>query len=137
MKTPSCPARVILFVAALVIGFQPSTGQWTQWQSGTSSYLNGVSFLDSSRGLIVGGGGTIRRTTDAGVSWIPCVGGTGELLKVAFADSLNAVAVGWTGTLLRTANGGETWSQEFSGTTEHLHDVAFFDSVRGLIVGTG
>ena len=42
---------------------------WTSQSSGTTNYLNGVSFTDANTGTVVGDNGTILRTTNGGTNW--------------------------------------------------------------------
>ena len=42
---------------------------WTRQASGTTDFLNSVSFTDANTGTAVGRSGVILRTTDGGVTW--------------------------------------------------------------------
>ena len=53
---------------------------WTPQSSGTTNFLNGVSFVDANTGTAVGGEGTILRTTDGGDTWTPQSSGTTNAL---------------------------------------------------------
>jgi len=98
--------------------------------------LNGVYFLDSLKGFVVGDSGTLLRTTDGGEHWTKIeTGTTKDLMDVQFADSLHGIAVGWYGMILSTVNGGETWTVETSGTDAHLFDVAYPDISHAWATG--
>src|SRR6266404_9696217 len=76
-------------------------GQWHQATSFTTNNLNGVYF--AGWGFAVGESGTIVKTTDDGVVWLPLVSGTTNTLHdVYFFDLLHGVAVGDQGLILRT-----------------------------------
>jgi hypothetical protein len=83
---------------------------WTRQSSGTTSYLSGVSFSDVQSGVIVGGDGTILRTSNGGATWTGQASGTtSSLISVSFTDRSMGTAVGAGGTILRTTTGGTTW----------------------------
>ena len=44
---------------------------WERQQSNTTNFLDGVFFLDTSEGWVVGGGGVVLHTTDGGQNWRP------------------------------------------------------------------
>jgi photosystem II stability/assembly factor-like uncharacterized protein len=76
--------------------------------SGTTSFLQGVSFADANNGIAVGSFDTILRTTDGGATWVTQDSGTTfvSFLGVSFTDANNATVVGEDGTILRTTEGG-------------------------------
>lgn len=99
----------------------------------TTNDLHDVAFVafPHDLGLCVGAGGTILRTTDAGVTWTPQNSGTtADLYAVTLVSSRAAYAAGANGVLLRTTDGGETWVSVNSGTTNALH-------AAGVSLGTG
>jgi photosystem II stability/assembly factor-like uncharacterized protein len=115
---------------------------FVQTSVGGSGYFNGISFLDSNNGTIVGWSGspaphgTILRTSDGGVTWISQISGTpNALFSVFFTDIDHGVAVGEGGTILRTTNGGITWTSQASGSIDNLYGISFANSKRGLAVG--
>lgn len=73
--------------------------------------LYGIDFPISSAsltGFAVGMGGTILKTTNAGVNWQPQNSGTTQTLRgVYFTDLVNGYVVGEGGTILKTTTGGE------------------------------
>ena len=58
---------------------------WVAQDSGTTSWLNGVSMTDENTGTAVGDEGTILRTTDGGATWVRQNSGT--------QNSLNGVSM--------------------------------------------
>ena len=87
--------------------------------------------------VIVGSGGTILRSDDAGETWKQIDSGTMQHLHdVAFHDVLHGIAVGMWGTVLVTQDGGRTWTRENAGTQDHLKAVAFGRDGVALAVGT-
>ena len=76
--------------------------------SGTTSGLQGVSFVDTKTGTAVGYQGTILRTVDGGDTWTGQFSGTNTLLNaVHFVNVDTGTAVGFGGIILRTTTGGE------------------------------
>ncbi len=70
--------------------------------------LEGIDFPLATTGGVVGLGGTILNSTNAGVSFTAQTSGTSaDLYDVSFAsDGQTGIAVGDSGTILRTTNGG-------------------------------
>ncbi|MCH7972327.1 MAG: T9SS type A sorting domain-containing protein [Bacteroidetes bacterium] len=126
------------FYILIAISFVSITNaQWTSQTSGTTELLSGVSFTDANNGTVVGGSGTILRTTDGGTTWVIQTSGTTEaLFAVSFTDANNGIAVGVSGTILRTTDGGTTWVIQTSGTTNTLLGVYFTDVNTGTAVGS-
>ena len=109
---------------------------WLAQTSGTTQTLNGVAFVDADSGWAVGGGGTVRHTSNGGAKWTAQTSGTTQTLNgIAFVDADHGWIVGGGGTILRTTNGGASWSAQKSGTTQALNGVAFADAANGWAVG--
>ena len=95
---------------------------------------------DGNTGWVVGGNGTILKTTDAGESWNPQTSGTSEqFYSATFTnDNTTGWAVGVGGTILKTTNGGDDWTQKPSGTQSLLKSVTFADDGKvGWVVVLG
>ena len=122
--------------------------------SGTWNILHGICFTDSLNGTIVGEntyGAVILHTTDAGNTWTEqknILNSNISLTNVSFSDTMHGTIVGRDksnyplikGIILHTTNAGITWNQQNSGIilqTDNalFEDVAFGDSLNGLIVG--
>jgi len=108
---------------AIVVGDSSSTGKpivlytldaGLTWQPATipvlnNIKLNSVSFLDTLNGITVGTGGTILKTTDAGLTWVqkfPSV--ITDLYSVLFDAEVCMIA--GNKSILRSFDLGETWS---------------------------
>ena len=116
--------------------------RWRTQASGVTVNLNDVSFIDGNNGYIVGNGGTILRTSDAGSLWSSQVSGTTRnLLGCSVgADSSHAWAVGVNGIVAEgnirvTTDGGASWAKSTSGTTRTLRSVSFVNNSVGWTVG--
>ena len=80
---------------------------WVNQSSGTGSWLNGMSFQNSTFSVIVGEDGIIRKTTDAGANWYSQTSNTANWLrKTNFLDTNLGWAVGDNGTIIKTTTGG-------------------------------
>ena len=118
---------------------------WSSQNSGTTSDLRDVYFVDANIGWCVGADGTVLHTTDGGSHWNPQVSGTGaELMGVCFHDADTGWIAGteWTlvqPVILKTEDGGLTWQQQNPGTgsdTASLSDIDFVDAYHGWAAGT-
>lgn len=105
---------------------------WLNQVSGVSTKLRDVFAVDEDHAWVVGGGGTILRTTDGGESWkaaqsAPLV----DLSAVFFLNSTSGWAVGRAGTILKSDDGGKNWVPQTSGTTVEIQDIHFSDAKNG------
>jgi len=103
---------------------------WSAETSGTTQWLEGVSFADASHGWAVGYNGTILATSNGGATWSAQSSGTPctPLYGVQFVGTYFGVAVGAGGTIVTTYDGGTTWTKRTSGTTNSLAAVTFADN---------
>jgi len=87
--------------------------------------------------MIVGFGGTIRTTSDAGNHWHDPTSTLARLalFAVRFTDAGHGVAVGEGGTVIRTDDGGKLWDQRSSGTDARLYSAAFPTQDFAIAVG--
>ena len=120
---------------------------WVRQTNNANYELYGISFTDSNRGWIVGGGGTILGTTNGGQSWVSQTNGTRNRLDdVFFTDTNNGWAVGdssWVagdtvgsrGILLHTTNAGQQWILQPTWISGSLTKVFFLNSDIGWVVG--
>ncbi len=115
---------------------------WNIQQNFIDEYLESISFLSDSVGLVVGRNGTILRTTDGGNHWTKQVTNFDfDLYGVSFLDSNTAVAVGheslvWerSGKIIRSTDGGVSWNVQFE-TNIRFTAVDFYVKNLGFAVG--
>ncbi len=114
-----------VFVAAGDAGTLQSTSDGITWNvlnSNTTTNLRGVAW-GNSRYVVVGDGGTLVTSTDAGVTWTAqTLAGAGNLRAVVYGSNNNDignggtllintfVAVGDNGNAVVSSDGGATWS---------------------------
>jgi photosystem II stability/assembly factor-like uncharacterized protein len=94
-------------------------------------------FIDDSTGWIIGSGGFIKKTTNAGSEWIQQNSGTTALLKsIQFVDHNTGWICGGS-LIIKTTNGGLDWIAQNSGTLVQLTDIHFCTSEVGYVTGFG
>ena len=115
----------------------PGTTGWFPQVSNSTGVLNDVFFhSDGRHGWVVGNGGEILATTDAGVTWTRQASNTiYNLHAVWFTDADSGWAVGNAGMALHTVDGGGTWTPMPTAASETLHDVVFANPDTGWAVG--
>lgn len=101
---------------------------WTLMNSGlgTSNDIHAIQFLDTQTGyLTCAGGGTIRKSTDGGLTWQESWGGANTtFLDLHFFDELTGVCVGLANIVVRTTDGGLSWDSIPSNTTYIMNSLA-------------
>ncbi len=124
-------------VIASIMVFCPVMGlaqTWIPQTSNGASWLSSVAFVDDNNGWAVGGGGTIRHTTNGGAAWTGQTSGTGcDLAGVDFVDATNGWAVSGCGYIHHTSNGGAAWDQQ-GNQSNWLTSVAFPNANYGWAV---
>jgi photosystem II stability/assembly factor-like uncharacterized protein len=122
----------------------PSKGAWS-YQNPMNGYrqFNGIHFIDAQTGWVVGASGTIRKTTDGGLTWqAQSSGTTFELDDVHFVNSQTGWAVGASisssnpqAPILKTIDGGTTWISQSTPAAHRLWSVHFVNDQTGWAVG--
>ena len=142
-----------LVAGAALVGSFSGTGaaagpgasfSWQLRPTGTASGLRGLAAVDENTAWVSGGGGTVLRTTDGGVTWqnVAPPDAAGQAFRdiEAFTRDhvvLLAIGPGDASRVYVTEDGGETWTKT-AQNTEPLgfwDCMSFFDRHRGLIMG--
>ncbi len=101
-----------LFIAFLMAGPLQAQWQWLNPLPEGNEFFD-ATFIDGSTGWIIGGNGSLLKTTDGGLTWTsqdnilrttPFLG-----LSVTFTDAFNGLISMNNGLMLRTSDGGATW----------------------------
>ena len=109
----------------------------------TSKFFRTIYFRDSLNGYIAGFGGSIFKTSDAGVSWLPAVVDTSEfsgfpVSRIIFSSPLIGFACGGytdvAGVIWRTSDGGFNWSAG-AYSPEPFYDFYVKDPQRLICAG--
>ena len=101
----------------------------TSYNSGVTTSLNSVYFIDGSNGFVCGDNGVIMKSVNGGTVWTPSNTGVGseKLNSIYFKDATNGVVVGNSGKVYITANGGSSWTAEAAPSVRNLLDVKYFN----------
>jgi photosystem II stability/assembly factor-like uncharacterized protein len=114
------------------------SGAWEKSPSPIRYLLLDGAFYDDASGAIVGAGGSVYFTEDAGQSWSPAnvlAKDKAKLNAIFFADRKNGWTVGAAGKIFQTASGGKTWREQNSRVVKDLSDVFFRSATEGWAVG--
>ena len=137
--------NIIIIVLITTVDFiaQTTGNNWTRIVSGTNESLSEVDFSGNGKGVIVGSGGKILITNDAGLTWRNSNSGLDIVLRgVSIINDNTIVTVGGDISndpekrriILRTEDGGENWiEQEIAFESSFLSTVHFFTPDRGMI----
>jgi len=137
---------LVLILLLPMVSFAQSG--WYVQNSGTSSNLNDIFFINQNTGWAVGDNGTIVKTTNGGFSWYNQNSGTTYTLrKVQFLNP----NLGWTvggnynsgvpfcpyySIITKTTNGGQTWiAQINTDNGSQFNDLNLLDSNNICTVG--
>ena len=132
-----------MIILVLMIN-QKSAAQILQ-DSGTNNSLYDILFIDEFNGWVVGGGGTILKTTDGGGNWEQLTYSADTenayLLSVFFINHETGWIAGAKGAdfnfsdaiLMKTTNGGNTWD-EIPYTGNWLSHIQFINDTTGWII---
>jgi photosystem II stability/assembly factor-like uncharacterized protein len=90
-------------------------------------------FLNSITGWCVGYGGTVLKTTNAGLTWVKQTINTTNFIKdVHFTNTVEGWVVGQNGSTFKTTDGGTSWIQTGNAGSNQLHCVRFLTSMIGF-----
>ncbi len=119
-------------------GLEDNDSNWKKLAA-PSNYLmlDGV-FTDNLHSTVVGGGGMIIFSEDAGVSWNQAIVAGNEktrLNSVFFINAKNGWTAGSNGKIYQTVNGGKYWRSQNTNTTKNINDIFFKNTADGWAVG--
>lgn len=122
---------LIIFLAKI------SAQEWDVQNSGTSSTLRDVIYLDNQNGIVVGDNSTILKTSDAGFNWKNIISPITNILfkKVYQIDKVNILIIGSKGTVLKSIDMGNTWSIQLHDTSYDFLNIYFINNSTGWICG--
>jgi photosystem II stability/assembly factor-like uncharacterized protein len=125
--------RIIICCIVLILLFAGSaSAQWTvEYEREKPDHYYGIAFPSASVGYIVGGGGSIMKTTDGGSTWVDQTSPIPDsFFDVFFKSETEGWIVGDNGVIVYTTDGGTNWiehSQSRALTTADLNTVYFVD----------
>ena len=113
-----------------------SHAQWVQQNSGVTTSLVDIDFINQNTGWACGDGGVIVKTTNGGLNWIQQNSGVLKRLEgIDAIDENNLWCVGWWNTILKTTDGGNNWIIIRDGPTSSssFHKVYFLNINTGWL----
>ncbi|MBE2217159.1 MAG: T9SS type A sorting domain-containing protein [Ignavibacteria bacterium] len=139
--------KVILIITVLIFTVQSNSQGWVQQNSGVTSTLYSVFFLDVNTGFITGdpdNGNLLLKTTNGGINWVRRQVGpppTSYPLRSVFFINANTGFICGGPTPLhvvyKTSNGGESWTTIYFNPTNYSMEAIFFvNSLTGIAVGS-
>lgn len=124
--------------SGILLALKDDGKTWKRIISPTRFLLLDGDFTDDFHAAIVGAGGSLFFSEDAGASWNKAfVSGDvkTKLNNVFFVNKNSGWAVGGEGKIYQTVNGGKSWRGQNSGFTENLTDVFFVNTAEGWAIG--
>jgi len=123
----------------ITVNILPDTSQsiWVRQNSGSTSWLNSVYFVDDQTGWAVGyWDAAILKTEDGGETWISQTPLTSEgFNSVYFVNADTGWIFGRYGAMLKTVDSGVTWNLKEIEILSSISDVYFIDANTGWAVG--
>lgn len=122
----------------VLFALQDDAKTWKRMISPVRYLLLDGNFSDEFHGTIVGAGGSVLFTEDAGATWNRAtLAGDAKtrLNKVFFINRKLGWTLGGEGKIYQTINGGKSWHEQKSGVTQNLTDIFFLNTAEGWAVG--
>ncbi|MBN8570618.1 MAG: T9SS type A sorting domain-containing protein [Ignavibacteria bacterium] len=127
----------IILILFLFLVYSESSSQWINQYNSPGTDFYDIEFINNKTGWVCGTGGTILKTTNAGINWIVQNSNVpGKNLRKIDAVNENVLyCVGTVGTIVKTTNGGDNWSVIENGTTgsNSYRAVYFINELTGWI----
>lgn len=130
---------LLVSIALTHVNFAQSF-DWSSQNSGVTTHLRDVFFVDNQTGWAVGNNGVVLATTDGGQNWTAQTSGTTDEFRTVFFIDAN---IGWAASfklsnkLFKTTNGGATWTDitpsNIGGAV--ISDIAFGNAMNGWMEG--
>jgi photosystem II stability/assembly factor-like uncharacterized protein len=137
----------LILLTCLLLNHIPLQSQncsytWSPQNSGTTNLLYTVKAVNEMICWAAGSNGTVRKTTDGGISWQngnPNPGViTGDVLCIEALDETNAWATTSSNMftwIYRTINGGNTWVQVYNSTNGFINGIKMESLTNGIALG--
>ncbi len=111
---------------------------YTVQESGTSSTLKSITFINENTGFAAGNFSTLLRTTNGGINWLDVnlSSSNSSYSCVLFANSTTGFVVSDDGEIIKTTNAGLNWQITDMGA-DSLKHIYFMNETTGFIGGTG
>ena len=110
---------------------------WVRLNTGSTTAMNKLQFLDAYTGWGLGETSTVIKTTDGGMSWVTQTFGIGAGLNdFSFPTATTGYVAGLNGILRKSTNGGGTWTTIASGVTGTIAGVSFVTANLGFFAAS-
>ncbi|MBN8584547.1 MAG: T9SS type A sorting domain-containing protein [Ignavibacteria bacterium] len=110
--------KLLYMVFAISLLHNVAWAQWVQQNSGVTTSLLDIDFINENTGWACGDGGVVVKTTNGGVNWVQLNTGLFKRLEGIDAVDANTVySVGWFQTIIKSTNGGSNWQIIRDGPT--------------------
>lgn len=124
---------ITLIILILTLSGEVFSQAWFPQNSGVTSNLWSVDFINKNTGVIVGDEGKILRTTNRGDNWTSIVYTTDHLRKLEFFGNTGYVLTSGTTHIHKTTNGGLNWFS-ISTPSSTLDQMAFLNADSGYVM---
>jgi photosystem II stability/assembly factor-like uncharacterized protein len=152
---PMIRSRVVVLVMGVLSSAVATDMPRVEWQaqpSGVTARLRGISAVSARVAWASGANGTVLRTIDGGLTWVPRPVPGAEKLDFRDVDAMSehvayalSIGPGETSRIYKTGDGGARWDLQFANTDPKVfldamafrdanHGAAFSDSVDGRFV---
>ncbi len=118
----------IILIALFCFSIYSQSGWFWQNPLPQGNHLRGVDFINSTTGYAVGEGGTVIKTTNAGLNWLnvsmtfPVYLESIDFLNVDIGYAATAFA-----TIVKTTNGGHDWTTSLNVPNSSMHSIFVLD----------
>jgi len=123
----------------ILLTTQICVAQWF-WQNPLpqGNHLYEVDYVNNNIAYAVGGGNTIIKSTDGGMSWTHIYSDQfkHELNAVYFLDENTGWVTGDASNILKTTNGGSSWIQQTSAIYASIFSIYFINASTGWLAGS-
>lgn len=127
---------VVFIMIPLILNAQMREPGWITQNTGFMQDFLGVHSASESESWMVGTGGYIVYTDDAGDTWIEQNSGVNaQLWSVSFSDENNGTATGYSGVIVHTTDGGENWDVIQDGWMLDFYAAKMVDEDFALVAG--
>ncbi len=117
----------IILTTLIALTMMSNAQGWVIQSSPTTQNLHSISYSTANIWVAVGDGGTIIRSSDAGITWTNI---TSPVVDALYGVSLHnnfGLAVGVSGRVVRTTDSGISWTSLTRPTTRILYSVSITD----------
>jgi len=124
-----------IYILTLLIFFSVKiSAQWYQQNSGTTTNLTSIYFIDANTGWTCGSNGIILKTTNKGFDWFEQSSNTTAGLRdIQFVDQDNGWVYG-NNIILNSTDGGATWNTQYFPPQSYIIALQYVNLNTGWLV---